>query len=100
MASDVMDRPGIDDPKSLVGRFADYVATEKDFGAAFIDKDEWREKPRRHRYIHGGFEGTHTLFSLYLPPAEHFGGRVLKHLEGGSGGNESLFTVDGMFSQP
>jgi hypothetical protein len=34
------------------------------FGAPFVDVDEWRDEPRRHRYVHGGFEGTHTLFSF------------------------------------
>lgn len=100
MASEVAERLGIDDRKSLVGRFEDYRPTEPGFGVAFIDVDEWRETPRRHRYVHGGFEGTHTLFSLYLPPAEHFGGRVLKHLEGGSGGHENLFASGFMFAGP
>jgi len=36
------------------------------FGAPYIDADEWRDKPRRHRYIHGGFEKTETLFAT--PP--------------------------------
>src|SRR3972149_3021439 len=53
-----------------------------------------RDSPRRHRYVHGGFGDTHTLFSIYLPPKESFGGRVLKHLEGGSGGHDFLITND------
>jgi hypothetical protein len=95
--SEVAERPGVEDIGSLVGRLDDYAPTEKGFGAAFIDIDEWRDKPRRHRYIHGGFEGGHTLFSLYLPPSALFKGRVLKHLEGGSGGHDDLFTVDSVF---
>jgi hypothetical protein len=79
---------------SLIGRFEEYVATEEGFGTAFIDIDEWRESPRRHRYVHGGFEDTHTRFSLYLPPHEFFKGRLLKHLEGGSGGHENLLSAD------
>jgi hypothetical protein len=38
------------------------------FGKAFIDVDEWRDKTRRHRYVHGGFENSHLRFSIYLPP--------------------------------
>jgi hypothetical protein len=34
------------------------------FGKAEIDVDEWREEPRKHRYVHGYFEGTETKFSL------------------------------------
>jgi hypothetical protein len=34
------------------------------FGPPFVDLDEWRESPRRHRYVHGGFEGTETRFSV------------------------------------
>lgn len=59
-------------------------------GPAFIDVDELREIPGPHRYIHGGFEGSHTLFSFYLPPAEHYRGRFVQYLEGGSGGHETL----------
>jgi hypothetical protein len=88
------DGPGIDEQASLVGRHPDYACVEQGFGAAFIDVDEWRDAPRRHRYVHGGFEDTHTLFSMYLPPAESFGGRVVKHLEGGSGGHETLLMLD------
>jgi hypothetical protein len=100
MASDVAERALIDDPKTLAGAYPEYPTTEKGFGTAYIDIDEWRDKPRRHRYIHGGFDGNHTRFSIYLPPAEHFKGRVLKHLEGGSGGNESLFALENMFAAP
>jgi hypothetical protein len=37
------------------------------FGAPFVDIDEGRETPVRHRYVHGGFAGTDTLFSFYFP---------------------------------
>jgi len=58
------------------------------FGPAFIDVDEWRDAPVRHRYVHGGFEGTDTRFSCYFPPAEQWRGRLLQPLEGGNGGHE------------
>ncbi|HET6950700.1 MAG TPA: hypothetical protein VFI47_10005 [Acidimicrobiales bacterium] len=48
---------------------------DPEFGAAYVDVDEWRDGPVRHRYVHGGFEGTDTRFSLYLPPAERYEGR-------------------------
>jgi hypothetical protein len=66
------------------------------FGKPFVDTDEWRESPRRHRYIHGGFEGTHTRFSFYLPPPELYKGRMFQFLSGGQGGDEHSLTV-GMF---
>ncbi len=48
---------------------------------------------RPHRYVHGGFEGTHTLFSFYFPPAEECRGRFFQYLEGGSGGHETLIAT-------
>jgi hypothetical protein len=59
-------------------------------GAAFVDVDEWRDLPRRHRYVHGGFEDTHTLFSFCFPPEDEYRGRFFQYLEGGSGGHETL----------
>ena len=59
------------------------------FGPAFVDVDEWRDAPVRHRYVHGGFEGTDTRFSFYFPPAEQWRGRLLQPLEGGNGGHEN-----------
>jgi hypothetical protein len=58
--------------------------------AAFIDVDEWRDAPRPHRYVHGGFEGTHTRFSFYFPPKELYRGRFYQYLEGGAGGHETM----------
>jgi hypothetical protein len=59
------------------------------FGPAFVDVDEWRDTPVRHRYVHGGFEGTDTRFSFYFPPPEQWQGRLLQTLEGGNGGHEN-----------
>jgi hypothetical protein len=59
------------------------------FGPGYIDVDGWRDEPRRHRYVHGGFEDTHTRFSMYLPPAELYQGRYFQFLQGGAGGFES-----------
>ncbi|HEX5586862.1 MAG TPA: hypothetical protein VFZ17_06100 [Acidimicrobiia bacterium] len=63
------------------------------FGRPFIDIDEWRETPRRIRYVHGGFEDTHTLFSFYFPPPEDYQGRFFQFLEGGAGGHENLLAA-------
>ena len=31
------------------------MADDPRFGAPFIDVDEWRDQPVRHRYVHGCF---------------------------------------------
>ena len=50
------------------------------FGEPFVDVDEWREVPGRHRYMHGGFANTETRFSVYLPLPEHYQGRFFQHI--------------------
>jgi hypothetical protein len=50
------------------------------FGAPFIDADEERETPVRHRYVHGGFAGTDTLFSFYFPAEDSYEGRFFQHV--------------------
>lgn len=50
------------------------------FRVPYVDGDEWRDLPVRHRYVHGGFTGTDTRFSMYLPPAELYGGRFFQHI--------------------
>jgi hypothetical protein len=82
-------------PDTVIGAFSlsDYKAKDASFGRAFIDKDEWRDKPVRHRYLHGGFDGNHTRFSFYLPPQEKYQARILQYLEGGSGGNETFLAI-------
>jgi hypothetical protein len=52
-----------------------------------------REHPRPHRYVHGGFAGTATLFSFYFPEAKLYGARFAQWFEGGAGGNERSITV-------
>jgi hypothetical protein len=41
----------------------------------YIDKDEWRDQPVRHRYVHGGFKTSDLRFSFYFPPKEQYQGR-------------------------
>ena len=62
------------------------------YGEPFIDVDEWRDTPRRHRYVHGGFKGSHLRFSVYLPPKELFKDRFLLMMEGGTGGLDKMLT--------
>jgi hypothetical protein len=67
-----------------------YVVTDDFFGAPYIDVDEPRGEPSSLRYLHGGFEGTSTRFSFYLPPRERYHGRLFQPLEGGNAGHETL----------
>jgi hypothetical protein len=50
------------------------------FEHPYVDVDAWRETPHPHRYVHGGFTGTETRFSIYFPPAEHYQGRFFQHI--------------------
>ena len=50
------------------------------FAHPYEDVDEWRDTPVRHRYVHGGFEGTDTRYSIYLPPADAYDGRFFQHI--------------------
>ncbi|MFB4419749.1 PKD domain-containing protein [Streptomyces sp. QL37] len=50
------------------------------FDDPYVDVDEWRDAPQPHRYVHGGFEGTETRFSLYFPPAGAYQGRFFQHI--------------------
>ncbi len=50
------------------------------FSQPYIDMDEWRDKPYRYRYVHGGFKNTDTRFSFYFPPAERYDGRFFQYI--------------------
>ncbi|HOW66876.1 MAG TPA: PKD domain-containing protein [Candidatus Paceibacterota bacterium] len=50
------------------------------FTKPYVDVDEWREKPVRHRYVHGGFRETETRFSIYFPAKERYQGRFFQHI--------------------
>ena len=50
------------------------------FDQPYVDIDEWRDTPVRHRYVHGGFKGTETRFSFYLPPSEQYEGRFFQYI--------------------
>ncbi len=67
------------------------------FTDPFVDVDEWRDDPVRHRYVHGGFEGTDTLFSMYFPPDDRYEGRFFQPLMPISGTeNAAPFVLGGM----
>lgn len=50
------------------------------FTKPYVDIDTWRENPIRHRYIHGGFEGTETRFSFYFPEKEKYQGHFFQYI--------------------
>src|SRR5579871_2368351 len=50
------------------------------FAQPYVDVDEWRDAPVRHRYIHGGFRGTDTRFSFYFPDKAHYQGHFFQWL--------------------
>ncbi|MFH9616682.1 hypothetical protein ACH4MM_23675 [Streptomyces pratensis] len=50
------------------------------FDDPYVDVDEWRDAPQPHRYVHGGFKGTDTRFSLYFPPAGTYRNRFFQHI--------------------
>lgn len=50
------------------------------FTQPYIDKDEWRDAPVRHRYVHGGFKGTDTRFSFYFPDKAQYQGRFFQYI--------------------
>ena len=70
--------------KSLVQSSEDLAKnfTTKDtlFKEPYVDIDEWRDVPVRHRYVHGGFKGTETKFSFYFPPKEKYEGRFFQYI--------------------
>jgi len=50
------------------------------FANPYIDINEWRDEPIRHRYVHGGFEGTETRFSFYFPEEQQYEGRFYQYI--------------------
>jgi len=72
-----------------------YEDPDPHFGAGWIDQAEWRDSPRTHLYVHGGFTGTDTRFSVYFPPAERYQRRFLQFVQGGYGGSEQAGVIGG-----
>ncbi|MDQ6815058.1 MAG: hypothetical protein M3040_15085 [Bacteroidota bacterium] len=59
--------------------FATFTTKDTLFKEPYVDVDEWRDKPVRHRYVHGGFKGTETRFSFYFPPKQKYLGRFFQY---------------------
>ena len=59
----------------MAGAARPMALTDPMFTAPFVDVDDWRYEPVRHRYVHGGFDGTNCWFSMYFPDATRYGGR-------------------------
>jgi hypothetical protein len=70
------------------------------FTQPFTDIDEWRDKPVRHRYVHGGFKGTECLFSIYFPPKERYQGRFFQPVAAISGGENTAQLTDAQLADP
>jgi hypothetical protein len=50
------------------------------FTKPYVDVDIWRANPIRHRYVHGGFEGTETRFSFYFPEERNYQGHFFQYI--------------------
>ena len=55
------------------------------FAFPYIDMEEWREKPVRHYFVHGGFKGTkengtEVRFAFYFPEKEKYEDRFYQYL--------------------
>lgn len=62
------------------GQVAAGNASEALFSQPYIDIDEWRSVPVRHRYVHGGFRGTELKFSFYFPPKGQYRGHFFQYV--------------------
>ena len=62
---------------SSIGKDTLSIGKDTLFSKPYIDRQEWRDKPVRHYYVHGGFRGTDTRFSFYFPPKNQYQGRFL-----------------------
>ena len=57
-----------------------FTTSDTLFNAPYVDIDEWRNVPARHRYVHGGFKGTNTRFSFYFPTKEKYNSRFFQYI--------------------
>lgn len=57
-----------------------FVSIDTMFAKPFVDIEEWRDKPIRHLYVHGGFEGSDTKFSFYFPEKKDYTGRFFQYI--------------------
>ncbi|MDQ0691313.1 hypothetical protein [Arthrobacter sp. W4I7] len=73
------DQPQTDQALPL-GTTWDFESEDNLFISPYLDVDEWRDAPVRHRYVHGGFEGTDSKFSFYFPEPHAYQGRFFQHV--------------------
>ena len=57
-----------------------FKTTDTLFQHPYVDVDEWRDKPVRHRYIHGGFKGNSSRFSFYFPKKDKYQGHFFQYI--------------------
>src|SRR6478609_4129930 len=67
-------------PQLRVELAAKFTTKDTLFKEPYIDVDEWRDVPVRHRYVHGGFKGTDARFSFYFPPKEKYAGHFFQYI--------------------
>ncbi|MDR1531077.1 MAG: PKD domain-containing protein [Clostridiales bacterium] len=72
-----------------------YNCEDWDFSKAYCDADEWRDKPLRHRYMHGGIEGSELKFSFYFPPKELYKRRFYHFVAPAQGSENASQTAHG-----
>src|SRR5688500_17240006 len=70
--------------EALAARAASTMVQKLDadplFNAPYVDTDEWRDEPVRHRYIHGGFRGTDARFVFHFPEIARYQGRFFHYV--------------------
>lgn len=59
---------------------APFAAQDPMFADPYVDIDEWRDTPVRHRYVHGGFKGTDMRFSFYFPDKAQYQNRFFQYV--------------------
>ena len=72
--------PGAAQNTTSVAQTATAGAADPLLKEPYVDTDEWRDTPIRHRYVHGGFTGTPVRFSIYFPPKDQYQGRFFQHV--------------------
>ena len=71
--------PVIQAQSSFVHQNFSFEAKDSVFRNPFVDVDEWRDKPVKHRYVHGGFDDG-TLFSFYFPEKKDYAGHFFQYI--------------------
>ncbi len=56
------------------------VSADPLFSQPYIDTDEVRDVPTRHRYVHGGFKDSGLRFSFYFPDKSAYQGHFFQYV--------------------